>query len=154
MSNSQEVVGRSASTNFSRRVREYELRAGVDVADIQHNLVEQARRRRQRHAIATAVGPALASIAERSCARVKVVEVPPGPPVLAPIVADVYGTGTDERNRLAHDVRRVFSTTRGVVHFNDSPVAPAPQRDFDLDHRRAGLRGLPPAALTRPPLNG
>ncbi|WP_186056059.1 efflux RND transporter permease subunit [Burkholderia gladioli] len=138
----QAYAGLSAPINFNGLVRQYYLRAGGNVGDIQVNLVGQSGRRRQSHAIATAVRPALEHIAERSGARVKVVEVPPGPPVLAPIVAEVYGTGTDERNRVAREVRHVFSTTRGVVDIDDSTVAAAPQRDFDLDRRKAGLRGV------------
>ena len=75
-------------------------------------------------------------------ARVKVVEVPPGPPVLSPIVAEVYGPDARERNAVAHAVRGVFAATPGVVDVDDSTVAAAPQHDFELDRRKAGLLGI------------
>ncbi|MGN6318686.1 efflux RND transporter permease subunit [Trinickia sp.] len=138
----QAYAGLSAPINFNGLVRQYYLRAGPNVGDIQVNLVDQSKRRRQSHAVATAVRPMLERIAERDGARVKVVEVPPGPPVLAPIVAEVYGAGAAERNAVADEVRRVFASTKGVVDIDDSTVAAAPQRDFELDRRKAGLLGV------------
>jgi multidrug efflux pump subunit AcrB len=138
----QAYAGISAPINFNGLVRQYYLRAGGNVGDIQVNLVDQSNRHRQSHAIATSVRPMLERIAERDGARVKVVEVPPGPPVLAPIVAEVYGPDARERNAVAHEVRRVFASTSGVVDVDDSTVAAAPQRDFELDRRKAGLLGI------------
>ncbi|MGG1947613.1 efflux RND transporter permease subunit [Trinickia sp. NRRL B-1857] len=138
----QAYAGLSAPINFNGLVRQYYLRSGGNVGDIQVNLVDQSKRRRQSHAVATFVRPALERIAEREGARVKVVEVPPGPPVLAPIVAEVYGGDIAERNALAHAVRGVFAATAGVVDVDDSTVAPAPQRDLELDRRKAGLLGV------------
>ena len=138
----QAYAGLSAPINFNGLVRQYYLRAGSNVGDIQVNLVDQSQRRRQSHAIATAVRPMLEQIAARNGARVKVVEVPPGPPVLAPIVAEVYGAGEAQRNAVAHEVRNVFASTAGVVDVDDSTVAAAPQTDFELDRRRAGLLGV------------
>ncbi|TAM50024.1 MAG: efflux RND transporter permease subunit [Paraburkholderia sp.] len=138
----QAYAGLSAPINFNGLVRQYYLRSGSNVGDIQVNLVEQSKRHRQSHAIATSVRPALERIAQRNGARVKVVEVPPGPPVLAPIVAEVYGTDAPARNAVAHAVRGVFASTPGVVDIDDSTVAPAAQRDFELDRRKAGLLGV------------
>ena len=138
----QAYAGLAAPINFNGLVRQYYLRAGPNVGDIQVNLVDQSKRRRQSHAIATDIRPALTRIAERNGARVKIVEVPPGPPVLAPIVAEVYGPGETQRNAVAHEVRRVFASTPGVVDVDDSTVADAPQRDFTLDRRKAGLLGV------------
>ncbi|CAM2193748.1 Efflux RND transporter permease subunit [Paraburkholderia kururiensis] len=138
----QAYAGLSAPINFNGLVRQYYLRAGGNVGDIQVNLVEQSKRHRQSHAIATSVRPALERIAQRNGARVKVVEVPPGPPVLAPIVAEVYGAGAAQRNAVAHAVRGVFASTPGVVDIDDSTVVAAAQRDFELDRRKAGLVGV------------
>ncbi|MBU6490218.1 MAG: efflux RND transporter permease subunit, partial [Burkholderiales bacterium] len=135
-------AGMSAPINFNGLVRQYYLRAGGNVGDIQANLVDQSERQRQSHAIALSVRPALDKIAARWGARVKVVEVPPGPPVLAPIVAEVYGPDAAERNEVAHRVRKVFELTSGIVDIDDSTVAAAPQRDFELDRRKASLLGI------------
>lgn len=138
----QAYAGLSAPINFNGLVRQYYLRSGANVGDIQVNLVDQSKRRRQSHAIAASVRPELEKIAERNGARLKVVEVPPGPPVLAPIVAEVYGAGQAQRNAVAHEIRDVFAATPGVVDVDDSTVAAAPQRDFELDRRKAGLLGV------------
>ncbi len=138
----QAYAGLSAPINFNGLVRQYYLRAGANVGDLQVNLVDQSKRHRQSHAIATAVRPTLERIAERNGARVKVIEVPPGPPVLAPIVAEVYGAGEVQRNAVAHEIRRVFASTPGIVDVDDSTVAAAPQHDFELDRRKAGLLGV------------
>ncbi|TAL53296.1 efflux RND transporter permease subunit [Pandoraea sp.] len=142
MTTYQAYAGLSAPINFNGLVRQYYLRAGGNVGDIQANLVDQSMRHRQSHAIATAVRPALTAIARQYGARIKVVEVPPGPPVLAPIVAEVYGPTAQGRMAVAKSVRHVFDTTPGVVDVDDSTIAQAPQRTFELDRRKAGLLGI------------
>jgi len=89
-------------------VRQYYLRSGGEVGDIQVNLVDKAHRSDKSHAIATRVRPALQKIALAHGANVKVVEVPPGPPVLAPIVAEIYGPEAEGRRQVAKAVRAVF----------------------------------------------
>jgi multidrug efflux pump subunit AcrB len=104
-------------------VRQYYLRAGGDVGDLQVNLVGKHERKAQSHAIATRVRPALQQIGARFGANVKVVEVPPGPPVLSPIVAEIYGPEAAGRQQVAKAVRAVFEKTPGVVDVDDSSIA-------------------------------
>ncbi|MGV2480683.1 UNVERIFIED_CONTAM: hypothetical protein IGO34_28245, partial [Salmonella enterica subsp. enterica serovar Weltevreden] len=91
------------------------LRAGGEVGDLQVNLADKAHRKAQSHDIATRVRPALQAIGQRRGANVKVVEVPPGPPVLAPIVAEIYGPSAEGRRAVARAVRGVFEGTPGIV---------------------------------------
>ncbi|HVO87379.1 MAG TPA: efflux RND transporter permease subunit, partial [Casimicrobiaceae bacterium] len=101
----QGYAGTAAPINFNGLVRQYYLRAGGEVGDLQVNLVDKHQRDEQSHAIATRLRPALQAIAHRHGANVKVVEVPPGPPVLAPIVAEIYGPDEEGRRRVALAVR-------------------------------------------------
>ncbi|MFX6019099.1 hypothetical protein ABTF08_19675, partial [Acinetobacter baumannii] len=89
-------------------VRQYYLRAGGEVGDLQVNLVDKHHRSEQSHIIASRVRPALQEIGKRYSANVKVVEVPPGPPVMAPIVAEIYGPTDEGRQQVAKSVRAIF----------------------------------------------
>src|SRR5262245_62201544 len=91
------------------------MRRGAHIADLQINLVSKGERKAQSHAIAKRVRPRVAAIAEKYGARVTVAEVPPGPPVLQTLVAEIYGPNETERLKLATKVRDVFKTTPGVV---------------------------------------
>ena len=97
----QAYAGTAAPINFNGLVRQYYLRAGGEVGDLQVNLVDKHRRSEQSHAIATRLRPELQAIGRRYGANVKVVEVPPGPPVLSPIVAEVYGPEAEGRREVA-----------------------------------------------------
>jgi multidrug efflux pump subunit AcrB len=119
----QAYAGIGAPINFNGLVRQYYLRAGGEVGDIQVNLVDKHRRSEQSHAIAMRVRPALQQIGRRFNANVKVVEVPPGPPVQAPIVAEVYGPEAQGRRDVAKAVRAVFDKAEGVVDVDDSSIA-------------------------------
>ena len=139
----QAYAGTAAPINFNGLVRQYYLRAGGEVGDIQVNLVDKHRREEQSHAIATRVRPALQKIGQRFGANVKVVEVPPGPPVLAPIVAEIYGPEAEGRRQMAKAVRAVFDRTAGVVDADDSSIAAAPRTVLLVDRRKAALLGVP-----------
>jgi multidrug efflux pump subunit AcrB len=139
----QAYAGTAAPINFNGLVRQYYLRAGGDVGDIQVNLVDKRHRSEQSHAIATRMRPALQQIGRRFNANVKVVEVPPGPPVLAPIVAEIYGPETQGRREVAKAVRAVFEKTAGVVDVDDSSIAEAPKKLLLVDRRKAALLGVP-----------
>jgi hypothetical protein len=103
----QAYAGAAAPINFNGLVRQYYLRAAPELGDIQVNLVDKHARDRKSHEIALAVRPDIERIARRHGATVKVIEVPPGPPVLSPIVAEVYGPTTrQERARSAGRSRR------------------------------------------------
>ena len=143
----QAYAGTAAPINFNGLVRQYDLRAGGELGDLQVNLVDKHRRSEQSHAIATRLRPALQAIGRRWGANVKVVEVPPGPPVQAPIVAEVYGPDEGGRREVAAAVRRVFERTAGVVDVDDSGIVDAPRRLLLVDRRKAGLLGVPQAAI-------
>jgi len=143
----QAYAGTAAPINFNGLVRQYYLRAGGEVGDLQVNLVDKHQRSEQSHAIATRLRPELQKIGQRHGANVKVVEVPPGPPVLSPIVAEVYGPEAEGRREVARAVRRVFEHTPGVVDVDDSGIADAPRKLLLVDRRKAALLGVPQAAI-------
>ena len=138
----QAYAGTAAPINFNGLVRQYYLRTGGDVGDIQVNLVDKHHRAEQSHAIATRVRPALQQIGRRFSANVKVVEVPPGPPVQAPIVAEIYGPEAQGRRDVAKAVRAVFDQTAGVVDVDDSSIAAAPKTLLLVDRRKAAMLGV------------
>jgi multidrug efflux pump subunit AcrB len=111
------------------------------------NLVDKHQRSEQSHAIAMRVRPMLQQIGRRFGANVKVVEVPPGPPVLAPIVAEIYGPEAEGRQQTAKAVRAAFDKTSGVVDVDDSSIAAAPKTMLVVDRSKAALLGVPQRAI-------
>jgi multidrug efflux pump subunit AcrB len=138
----QAYAGTAAPINFNGLVRQYYLRSGGEVGDLQVNLVDKHHRDEQSHAIATRLRPALQEIGRRHGANVKVVEVPPGPPVLSPLVAEIYGPEADGRRQVAQAVRKVFEGTAGVVDVDDSGIADAPRTLLLVDRRKASMLGV------------
>ena len=143
----QAYAGTAAPINFNGLVRQYYLRAGGEVGDIQVNLVDKHHRADQSHAIATRVRPALQEIGRRMGANVKVVEVPPGPPVLSPLVAEIYGPEAAGRLSVAKAVRGVFEKSAGIVDVDDSSIVNAPRKLLLVDRRKAALLGVPQQAI-------
>ncbi|MDP2816898.1 MAG: efflux RND transporter permease subunit [Polaromonas sp.] len=143
----QAYAGTAAPINFNGLLRQYYLRAGGEVGDLQVNLVDKHQRSAQSHEIATRVRPALQKIGQRFGANVKVVEVPPGPPVLAPIVAEIYGPEAEGRQQMAKAVRAVFEKTAGVVDVDDSSIAAAPKTVLLVDRRKAAMLGVSQQAI-------
>ena len=143
----QAYAGLSGPINFNGLVRQYYLRSGGNVGDIQVNLADKHLRKDKSHAIATRVRPALQIIGKRHGANVKVVEVPPGPPVLAPIVAEVYGPDAAGRREVARAVRAALASTTGIVDADDSSIADAPRKLLIVDRRKASLLGIPQQAI-------
>ncbi|MEO0003022.1 MAG: hypothetical protein RLZZ22_714, partial [Pseudomonadota bacterium] len=143
----QAYAGTAAPINFNGLVRQYYLRAGGEVGDLQVNLVGKHERKDQSHAIATRLRPELQAIGKRFGANVKLVEVPPGPPVLSPIVAEIYGPDAEGRRQVAKAVRAVFEQTANVVDVDDSSIADAPRQLLLVDRRKAALLGVPQAAI-------
>ncbi|MEJ6004345.1 efflux RND transporter permease subunit [Paucibacter sp. AS339] len=143
----QAYAGTAAPINFNGLVRQYYLRAGSNQGDIQVNLVDKHHRKEQSHAIATRLRPDLQAIGRRHGANVKVVEVPPGPPVLSPIVAEIYGPEAEGRQALARQVRAVFEKTEGLVDVDDSSIASAPRKLLLIDRSKASLLGVPQQAI-------
>jgi multidrug efflux pump subunit AcrB len=145
----QAYAGTSAPMTFNGLVRQYYLRRGANVGDLQVNLLDAHQRSRQSHAIARAVRPTLAEIGARVGASVKVVEVPPGPPVIAPIVAEVYApTGADARV-LAAALRERFAATDGIVDIDTSVEADAPREIVVVDRARAAHLGIGQASIAQ-----
>jgi multidrug efflux pump subunit AcrB len=138
----QGYAGTSAPVNFNGLVRQYYLRAGANVGDLQVNLVDKSQRARKSHDIARAVRPALQQIAARYGAALKVVEVPPGPPVLSPLVAEIYGPDSASARRIALDLAETFRTTPGLVDIDSTVEATAAREVLVVDRERAARLGL------------
>jgi multidrug efflux pump subunit AcrB len=138
----QGYAGTSAPINFNGLVRQYYLRAAPELGDLQVNLVDKHRRDRSSHVIAASVRPALAEIARRHGAAVKVVEVPPGPPVLAPIVAEVYGPTQAARMETADALKKLFAATPDIVDIDSTVDEAAPRLLVTVDQRKAALAGV------------
>jgi multidrug efflux pump subunit AcrB len=138
----QAYAGLSAPINFNGLVRQYYLRAAPELGDLQVNLVAKEARSRKSHDIAQNVRPRLEEIGRRWGANVKVVEVPPGPPVLAPIVAEVYGPDEAGRIRTAKRVREVLAATPDIVGIDDSVADAAPRIQLKVDQGKASLAGV------------
>ena len=144
----QAYAGTAAPINFNGLVRQYYLRAGGEFGDLQVNLVDKHARSEQSHAIATRVRPALKAIGQRHGANVKVVEVPPGPPVLSPLVAEIYGPEAEGRRELARAVRAVFAATPGLEDIDDSSISAAPKTQLLVDRRKAAQLGISQQAIS------
>jgi multidrug efflux pump subunit AcrB len=140
--NTQVYAGTAAPFNFNGLVRHYFMRSGPNVTDVQVNLVAAAKRSRQSHAIAVAVRPAIDSIARRYGASAKVAEIPPGPPVLSTLVAEVYAGNDSTRLAAATLVKQVFETTPGVVDVDWTVEAPQSRLSLRVDRARAAAAGV------------
>jgi multidrug efflux pump subunit AcrB len=138
----QAYAGVASPISFNGLVRQYYLRAASETGDLQVNLAGKKERDRKSHEIAQGVRPKLEEIARRWNARVKVVEVPPGPPVLSPLVAEVYGPDEAGRIRVAGRVREAFASTPDIVGIDDSVDDPAPRLLLRVDQSRAALLGV------------
>jgi multidrug efflux pump subunit AcrB len=143
----QIYAGTSAPINFNGLVRQYDLRREQHLGDIQVNLLDKHARERSSHAIALAVRPALAEIARRHDARLQVVEVPPGPPVRAPIVAEIYARTAAERRALADQVWTLFTDTPGIVDRDSSRVAAASRLVVEIDEAKSMQLGVTQDAI-------
>ena len=143
----QAYAGTSSPINFNGLVRQYYLRSGGEVGDIQVKLVDKSHRKEQSHAIATRLRPELQAIGLRRGANVKVVEMPPGPPVLSPIVAEIYGPDAEGRRVVAKAVRAIFEKTDNVVDVDDSSIASASRKLLLVDRRKAAALGIPQQAI-------
>ncbi len=138
----QIYVGTAAPFNFNGLVRHYFMRRGANIADLQVNLVNKHERTAQSHDIAKRVRPQVAAIAAKYGARVAVAEVPPGPPVLQTLVAEIYGPNEVARQKLAQKVREIFQHTDGVVDVDWYVEADQPKARFVIDKEKAALHGI------------
>ena len=147
----QVYAGTASPYNFNGLVRHYFMRSGANVADIQVNLTPKHARKAQSHDIAKRVRPRLEEIAKRYEARVAVAEVPPGPPVLQTLVAEIYGPTEEDRLRLAEEVKRVFRETPGVVDVDWYSEADQKKARFVIDKEKAALHGISAATISQMP---
>ncbi|HEX9166868.1 MAG TPA: efflux RND transporter permease subunit [Gemmatimonadales bacterium] len=137
----QTYAGTAAPFNFNGLVRHYFLRRGGQVADLQVNLLPKGERDRQSHDIAVAVRPSVDSIARRYGASAKIAEIPPGPPVLSTVVAEIYGASDSVRLEAARQVKAVLASTEGVVDVDWTVEAPQTKWRFRVDRVRAAEAG-------------
>ncbi len=149
VTNYQTYVGTSGPYNFNGLVRHYFLRQGPNVADIQINLVDGGDRKAQSHAIAKRVRDLILPIAQRSGARIKVAEVPPGPPVLETIVAEIYGPDYQRQIEVAKQVREKMEQSPGVVDVDWYVEDDQPKYRFVVDKEKAALSGVSEAEIVR-----
>lgn len=138
----QIYIGTASPFNFNGLVRHYFMRRGANVADIQVNLVGKHDRKAQSHDIAKRIRPRVAEIASKFEARVAIAEVPPGPPVLQTLVAELYGPNEESRHALAKKVRDIFKQTDGVVDVDWYLEADQPKTRFVIDKEKAALHGI------------
>jgi len=143
----QVYVGTASPHNFNGLVRHYFLRSGDHVADIQVNLKAKHERAAQSHDIAKRLRPRLKAIADAAGGRITVAEVPPGPPVLQTLVAEVYAPDAAQRLALADEVKRVFAATPGVVDIDWYIEAAQPTVRFVVDKEKAALAGVSTSAI-------
>jgi multidrug efflux pump subunit AcrB len=135
-------AGTASPINFNGLVRQYYLRREPWQGDIQVNLVDRHQRHRQSHDIALAVRGPLQAIGARFGANVKIVEVPPGPPVLSPLVAEIYGLDYDGQIKAARAVERAFKDSAGIVDVDTSIEAPQQKWIVAVDRSRAAQLGV------------
>jgi multidrug efflux pump subunit AcrB len=138
----QQYIGTSAPFNFNGLVRHYYLRKGASLADIQVNLLPKDERKEQSHAIAKRIRPLVKAIADRYGARVKVAEIPPGPPVLATLVAELYGPDDASRAGAAAKVKAIMAKTEGVVDVDWYREDDRSKLTFTVDREKAALSGV------------
>ena len=141
--NVQGYAGTASPITFNGLVRQYYLRAEAESGDLQVNLVDSHQRSEKSHAIAQRHRPALEKIAEVHGARIKVVEVPPGPPVMSPIVAEVYGPDEKGRAELALRVAQAYRDTPDIVGVDTTLKEKAPRAFLRIQRQRAESLGIP-----------
>lgn len=138
----QIYAGVAGPFNFNGLVRHYFMRRGANIADLQIDLVKKDQRTAQSHDIARRVRPRVAEIAAKYGARIAVAEVPPGPPVLQTLVAEIYDSSERARLSLAEKVREIFQQTPGVVDVDWYVEADQPKTIFVIDKEKAALHGI------------
>ncbi|MBF0760352.1 efflux RND transporter permease subunit [Dysgonomonas mossii] len=149
VTNYQTYVGTSAPISFNGLVRHYDMRMGDNVADIQVNLVDKGERSEQSHDIATSVRADLQAIGKKYNANVKIVEVPPGPPVMSTIAAEIYGPDYDQQIAVAKQVKDILTATDNVVDVDWSVEDAQTEYKFEVDKDKAMKLGIPNAQVVQ-----
>ena len=153
----QSYIGTAAPYNFNGLVRHYFLRAGSNVADLQVNFVAKGKRTQQSHDLAKRLRPALKAIGDRYGASIKVAEIPPGPPVLSTLVAEVYGPDPERQVEIAAAVKKIFAETDGVVDVDWFVEDDQKKINLVVDKEKAAANGISTdavAQIMRIALNG
>jgi multidrug efflux pump subunit AcrB len=145
--NYQNYIGTSAPITFNGLVRHYDLRGGSNMADIQVNLIDKGERDIQSHDIAKLMRPDIQKIASKYNANVKLVEVPPGPPVLSTIVAEVYGPDYNEQIKVANGIQNILKGTEDVVDVDLMVEGDQAEYQFDINKEKAMLYGVAPQQI-------
>lgn len=143
VTNYQTYAGTSAPISFNGLVRHYDMRTGDNVADIQVNLIDKGERREQSHEIASSMRAGLQAIGRKYNANVKVVEVPPGPPVMSTIAAEIYGPDYDQQIAVAKQIKNILATTDNVVDVDWSVEDFQTEYKFEVDKDKAMKLGIP-----------
>ncbi|MGB5495921.1 MAG: efflux RND transporter permease subunit [Sedimenticolaceae bacterium] len=143
----QVYSGTAAPISFNGLVRQYYLREGEHLGDIQVNLTDARTRDRKSHAIALAVRAPVQTIATQYGGNAKIVEVPPGPPVMSPLVAEVYGLDYEGQIAVAKALRQMFASTPDIVDVDDSVEFPSEKGVVLVDRAKAARLGVPQSAV-------
>ncbi|HOZ75216.1 MAG TPA: efflux RND transporter permease subunit [Flavobacterium sp.] len=143
----QNYIGTSAPITFNGLVRHYDLRGGSNMADIQVNLLHKEDRDLQSHGIAKMVRPEIQKIARKYGANVKVIEVPPGPPVLSTLVAEIYGPNYKEQIKVANQVKGILETTSDIVDVDWMTEDDQTEYKLEVDKEKAMLNGIAPQQI-------
>ena len=141
-------VGSASPFNFNGLVRHYYLRSDTHEADIQVNLVEKHHREHQSHDIAKRIRPDVQEIAQKYGANAKIVEVPPGPPVLSTLVLEVYGNDREQQFEVARKVEQIFKETEGVVDVDTYMEDIQTEYTFNITEK-AQLNGITNAQIVK-----
>lgn len=145
VTNTISYVGISSPIDFNGLVRHYYLREGANLADIRINLVEKNKRKYESHGLALKLRKDLEKIAKGLGADIKIVEVPPGPPVLSTIVGEIYGDpdrSYEELIKGAEHIKKIMAAEDFVVDIDDMTQRPHDEVDFEIDKEKAALHGV------------
>lgn len=142
-------VGTSSPYNFNGLVRHYFLRSGSNVADIQVNFAAKGERQAQSHDIAKRLRPELKAIGDKYGAKTKIAEIPPGPPVLSTLVAEVYGPDSNRQIEIGSDIKKIFEQTEGVVDVDWYVEADQPKITLVVDKEKAARNGISTEAIAK-----
>ena len=140
----QNYIGTSAPITFNGLVRHYDMRGGSNMADIQVNLLHKKERDVQSHEIAKTMRPDIQKIAKKYGANVKLIEVPPGPPVLSTLVAEIYGPDYKEQIKVAKQVKTILENTSDIVDVDWMVEDNQTEYKFEVDKEKAMLNGIAP----------
>ena len=149
VTNTQSYIGTSAPFNFNGLVRHYFLRSGSNQADIQVNFVVKEERKAQSHEIAKRIRPEIKRLGDQYQARVKVVEIPPGPPVLSTLVAEIYGPDHGRQIEIARQIKDIFTQAPGVVDIDWYVEQDQKKIFFTVDKEKAAFNGISTEEVSR-----